>query len=366
MKINHRVVVTLPHPSFRGGVGHIFKVLQLNTIDDIRYLYITQQGKSANPVFFIRMICVFIKAIWKANLIHLNPSLDFKSIVRDGILLTIARMLGKRTLVFMHGWDDNFQTKIHRNPFFKKLFSLVFNRADYYILLGEIFTSKMKELGVKDFRIEYFPTLADDTHFTSLPAADFSSLKVIRLFFIAGHHTSKGIDIIINTMRILNQDSSGRTYILTIAGEGPDRAKWEQYVKDNNISNVNFVGHVAGKVKHQHFCDSDFLFFPSYYAEGLPCAIMEGMLYGLIIITRPIGGIPYWVRHNENGWLSESYDPKDFADGIRELLNNPELLSAIRSANNSVAMKYFTPDKMRENLLRVYQKLTNDTFQSKG
>ena len=43
------------------------------------------------------------------DLVHLNPSLGSKAIVRDGIFLLIAKAMGGKVIVFVHGWDNKFE-----------------------------------------------------------------------------------------------------------------------------------------------------------------------------------------------------------------------------------------------------------------
>ena len=139
-----------------------------------------------------------------------------------------------------------------------------------------------------------------------------------------------------------------------MAGDGPELSKCIDFVRDKDIPNVQFTGFVSGELKHKCFKESQILFFPSLYGEGLPCVIMEAMLYGLTIVTRPIGGIPDWVKHYKNGWLSESTDPGVFADGICNLISHPGLLRSIKENNRLIAINNFTPEKVRRTFSDIY------------
>jgi len=50
------------------------------------------------------------------NIVHINPSLKYYSLLRDGIFLTILRLAGMRNVViFIHGWDEAVEKTISNN-----------------------------------------------------------------------------------------------------------------------------------------------------------------------------------------------------------------------------------------------------------
>jgi glycosyltransferase involved in cell wall biosynthesis len=348
-----KILITIPHPSFHGGVGNIFRVLKLNECSSIEYFHSTHENKSANIVYSFVMLFRYVFAIWDKKIVHLNPSLNGKSIIRDGILLLIAKVMSKNVVIFFHGWDDEFERKIASNYLYRSIFSSLFSKADSYILLGEVFKKKLHSLGVKCRRLYYLPTIADDSHLGKIERKNRSNAKAINILFISGFVPLKGIDIVLQTFHQLKQFNTQFHFKLTMAGDGPELPKYRRLVKEKNLTDVTFTGYVSGIDKHNCFNNADLLFFPAE-SEGLPCVIMEGMLYGLAIVTRPVGGIPYWVKHNINGWLSSSRDPIDFAEGILELVSHPELRDKISEENRSIALNNFTPEKIKANLLDIY------------
>jgi glycosyltransferase involved in cell wall biosynthesis len=183
-----------------------------------------------------------------------------------------------------------------------------------------------------------------------------AELQTVRLLFMAGFVPSKGMDVVLESFRLLARKGSEVKFKLTMAGDGPELEKCKQIVSNKKIENVTFTGYVSGIEKHNYLESADILFLPSY-TEGLPCVIMEAMLYGLAIVTRPIGGIPFWVKHNVNGWLSDSMDPEVFADGLLSLVAEPELLYAMRKTNHEIAVNNFTPDKMKIQLKHIYDSI---------
>jgi len=350
------VLITLPHHTFHGGVGNIYKTIKWNKEDKITYFYNTKEKKSGDIVFFLYMLFRFIVSIQKIGIVHLNPSLNPKAIFRDGILLLLAKVFRKKVIIFFHGWDDVFQNVIIKNRLYKWVFSIIFNKADCFLLLGEIFLNKLNLLGINPEKVFYLPTIADDNLLTNEIFHDrLLNNNDIHLLFIAGFVPSKGVDIVLKTIELLNK-SEDFGFKLTMVGDGPELEKCKRFVLEKDLKNVIFTGYIEGIQKHNCLANADILFLPSL-SEGLPCVIMEGMLYGLAIVTRPIGGIPYWVKHNLNGWLTESIDPKTFSNGILLLIRDHKLMYNIRRNNQRTAIENFTPTKVKNKLKNIYNEL---------
>ena len=126
---NPPVLITLPHHTFHGGVGNIYKTIEWQKEDKITYFYSTKEKKSGDIGFILLMLFRFILKIQKNRIVHLNPSLNPKAIIRDGLLLLLAKIFKKKIIVFFHGWDDNFQDIIANNKLYKRLFRTVINQV---------------------------------------------------------------------------------------------------------------------------------------------------------------------------------------------------------------------------------------------
>ena len=66
--------------------------------------------------------------------------------------------------------------------------------------------------------------------------------------------------------------------------------------------------------------------------EGSPLAVLEYMAAGCGIVVSRVGGIPDMVRHGEEGLLVEPGDVEGLADGIRTLIDDPELRRRLGAA----------------------------------
>ena len=141
---------------------------------------------------------------------------------------------------------------------------------------------------------------------------------------------------------------------LHIAGTGPELANARAYVEERAIPNVIVEGELAGARKAELLRRSHVMLFPTFHGEGLPNCILEGMLFGLAIVTRPVAAIPEIVEHGVNGLLDESLEPAPFAAALGTLVEEPGLLRSMAVANRELALRRFTPNIVRQRLTAIY------------
>lgn len=83
------------------------------------------------------------------------------------------------------------------------------------------------------------------------------------------------------------------------------------------------------------------------------------MAFGLPIISRPVGGVKDFFVNDEMGILTESLNPKVYADIVDEYINNPQKVKHISNINYNFAKQNFYASKVAkkfENDIDLYCK----------
>lgn len=350
-----KILVNTPDLSLAGGVAEYLKTLALDQEPNVDSFCIHDYTQ-ANVLK--RMITKYIEFYGLAkqyDLIHLHPSFGMKSFFRDMGFIILARLLSKKIVVTMHGWDDAFEQRVKDNFLFHWLFRITYGCVDAYMVLGEIFKSKLKTLGVKTDKFFIGTTVADDRYIDEFDINQRLKTKdKISILFLSRIEKEKGIYIAIDAFA---QVKSPMECELIIAGDGGELDAAKKYVHENNIRNVQFVGFVRNEAKHELLMKSDILFFPTYYGEGLPTTILEAMLYGLPVISRINAAIPDVVEHSVNGFLSESLQAEDFIPFVQQLIVDKELYNSMAVVNHQKAMNNFTKKQVRTKVLVTYEQL---------
>jgi glycosyltransferase involved in cell wall biosynthesis len=72
----------------------------------------------------------------------------------------------------------------------------------------------------------------------------------------------------------------------------------------------------------------------------MPVAIVEAFYSGLPVVTTNAGGIPYIVRHRENGLVCPLRDVSALASALREVIENAPLRGQLIAAARLDAQKF--------------------------
>ena len=358
--MTQKVLVNTPDLSQGGGVSHYLNNLNLNDEPHIDYFQIQSAEKNAfsKMLWLFKKYFEFNKKIKSYELIHIHPSLNKNSFLRDSIFIWIALRKKKSLLITMHGWEDEFESKIKSSKIYGFIFSRTYARVPFYIVLGDIFKNKLNgliESNSTKYFIEY--TVIDDVN-EVLPVKAITSQEPIRFLFLSRVEKTKGIYIAIDAIHLLNQ-KTGVKHKLCIAGDGGELDNVRKYVAQKELPFVEIKGFIHGHEKVQTFLNSDVFIFPTYYGEGLPTAILESMLYGLPVISRATAAIPEVVKNGVNGFLLESTDPKDFVNVIDKLISSRDLFRTISETNQETAKRLFIAPKARHRIKEIYKTILN-------
>ncbi len=355
-----RVLVLTPDLSQSGGVANYYNALNLNKLKGVEYFFVNKGNTASTFTKIYYSIAIYIKFIYKIRerqLIHINPSLNLKSFYRDMVFIFLSRVFRKKTVVFFRGWEECFQEKIERNRFSMFLFCHTYAKSTAFIVLGESFKHKLIALGVdskKTFFIETTVAGSENSDF-NIEKKIFSMRSHINCLFISRILKEKGIYIAIDAFIKFKKGCGDHDITFYIAGEGDELSAAQDYVKEKGRSDIKFVGQVSGQTKTNLLERSHIMIFPTYYGEGLPNCILEGMLYGMPIISRVNAGIPDVVKHKVNGYLTESMDKDVFSGFLTKIVKERSVYESMALENYNKAKVTFTVQKVTERLLNIYK-----------
>lgn len=286
----------------------------------------------------------FFVALKDVDVVHLNPSIGSKALVRDGLLLLAARLRRKKTIVFAHGWDPRFEPRLRR---FVTLFRFVFGRADAFVVLGSPFAAKLRGLGFNG-RIVVQRAPIDDALLADAAAAPPRGSPDFTLLFLARVEKEKGIYEVLETFKLLR--SRYPRIRLLVAGDGSERKR----AASADLEGVTFLGNVDGSQKFRAFRSADAYLLPSHH-EGLPISVLEAMAYGLPVVASAVGALPDFFEDGAMGFLVAGPDPPALAAAISRLIEEPELISRIRRFNRQYAPAFFSGRRIAGQLEELYR-----------
>lgn len=110
---------------------------------------------------------------------------------------------------------------------------------------------------------------------------------------------------------------------LWIIGEGEERGKLENYIRDNGLEKVvTLLGFQSNPYSYLTQCD---LFVCSSVSEGYSTAVTEALILGLPVITTDCSGMNELLLNGKYGVITENSEDALYQE-LRNILDHPKLL----------------------------------------
>lgn len=94
----------------------------------------------------------------------------------------------------------------------------------------------------------------------------------------------------------------------------------------------------------------------------MPTSLIEAFAAGLPVVTTSAGGIPYIVRHEENGLLVPPGDDAELARQALRLLRDPDLAPSLTEAARAECESRYTWPVVRNQWVGLYRRLAAGTL----
>lgn len=125
-------------------------------------------------------------------------------------------------------------------------------------------------------------------------------------------------------LKVWNFIKNKKNWNLKIIGDGPERNKLENFVKENHIAQVEFLGALSHAAVISFFRASKIYCHFSFY-EGFPTVISECMNYKNVPVVTRYDGFSDELLKTDNSFICD-YNPKKIANTLECLMSNSELL----------------------------------------
>ncbi|MDT8371113.1 MAG: glycosyltransferase family 4 protein [Gammaproteobacteria bacterium] len=196
--------------------------------------------------------------------------------------------------------------------------------------------------------IDFIPNAVDITRFT--PAENRPERPVTIL--LARRLVDKnGVTVYAEAVSALK----GLDVHLLFAGNGPERAKVEQILKENGMYDKStFLGDISNQQMPDIYRSADISVLPSFM-EATSITGLESMACGLPLVGTRVGGIPTLISESETGILVPSGDPNSLGKALVELVNNPILREEMGLKARKKAEQQFSWLSIAARTAAIYQ-----------
>jgi glycosyltransferase involved in cell wall biosynthesis len=189
-------------------------------------------------------------------------------------------------------------------------------------------------------------------HFQKLPAmAPPSSDPLAPILYFGRLSPEKGVADLLYAMKRLPHMR------LQIAGDGPQRLELENLARDLRLNNVEFTGHVGGKVLEQLIASARFTVLPSRAYETLGKTILESYAWGRPVVASDLGSRRELIDQGETGLLFPPGNVEQLEKAISFLAERPDLTAQMGISGRRFVEAQHAPEAHYRALLRLYMQM---------
>ena len=324
-------------------------------VDGVRVYSIANNKKDLLP---------FIKTTKKINAvlkkIHSTHKIDLIEAPELG-LAPIKKIPGVKHVIRMNGGHHFFTLAENRPREWRKVLKekRSFAKADYVIAVSKYVAEvTRRELKLGNIPIEIIPNPVNTKEFYE---ADPTKVKKGEILFVGTICEKKGVRQLVLAMEdIVKKHPQAQLKIIGGNWKFPDGRMFTDYLRsqfpanaENNIEIIGRVDHhlVAGYIEQAEIC-----VYPSHM-EALPLAWLEVLSMGKPFIGGSTGPGHEVVNHGETGLLANPHDPKDVAEKVIYMLDNPNEAKQMGANARKDVLHRFDIDKLINHNISHYKSL---------
>lgn len=208
-------------------------------------------------------------------------------------------------------WWWLYQTKLRKRPFYK-LCSSAYTASD---------CRKLGTFKNRCYKWGYFPALPQ-------PAVKRKNLEApgasrVKIAWVARFLLWKHPEAVVRAASRLAAE--GFAFRIDMVGDGPERPKIIDMVSKLGLEDyIHLPGAVPNAEVLRAMSDADIFLFTSDRREGWGAVVNEAMSCGCCVIANDQpGSVPYLIRDGINGLTYHNGNPRELADKLKFLLENP-------------------------------------------
>ncbi len=374
MKPQPIVFLVGPFPPPQGGVATIneqiykacdqkhYRIRRHNTSEH-KYKYQIRSVTGALNLFFqiVQLVKFFIRIFRdRPAIIHVAVS-SYLGFYKSALFILTGALFKKKIILHLHGGAfARFYSESH--PLIQKYIRLVFKKSSQIITLADSWKKIVTQmLPIPPAKVIILHNCYGQ-EFEQLPAvmeqleARREADSVIKILYVGALNQKKGVlDLVAICAEIKKEFGQ---FILYIAGGEKEAGlidKIHRTARELKVADkIHLSGEISGQKKLDHFLKCHVFILPSY-VENFPVAILEAMRAGMPVVATPVGAIPEMIRDEENGFLVQAGDIKQFATKITKLCRDKSLRQSISRKNLNTVLKSYSPEQFKIQLNEIYR-----------
>lgn len=191
-------------------------------------------------------------------------------------------------------------------------------------------------------------------------ARDTAGTGLVFVSNLEPSHRWKGLDLLLDALAILTRD--GLAVSLTVVGDGADRERYEQRVRQLELSaHVNCVGKLVGEDRDAIVRQAGaVVLYPTTANDAFPTVMLEAWAQGVAVVAAASGPLPSLVDDGETGILVEPNNADALARALRAALVDPARLKRLGEAGRQLVAREYTWPRQVERMRAILEAVAAD------
>jgi glycosyltransferase involved in cell wall biosynthesis len=363
-----RVLILSRHPDQQGGVVNYLQLLKRRLHPAIAadlFIIGSRPGETGALRAARRLatdLLRFAAAVARGgyDVVHMNPTLDPQSTLREAGFLLALKLLGhRRAVIFFRGWDVALERRIARNPLYRALFRWLFGGAAQILVLSPSFAGALRGLGCRA-PIDVATTMFEGETLRQALGEPAAQAPRRTILYLSRFVREKGVYELIDAFAALAPSYPELTLIM--AGDGPEAAGMKEAARARGLGDrIHFPGYLRGLDKARAFAQAKVFVLATSYKEGLPNALLEALAAGNVVVTTRVAGIPEVIEDGENGVLIGEVTAGTVEGALRQILADEAYCTAVRARNMEKAWVRYEADVVTRRIEAVYARVAGRT-----
>ncbi len=220
--------------------------------------------------------------------------------------------------------------------------------------------SILKENGYNKPTYLLLPTGVDTSLFTPRAHSDAQTMFIIG--YVGRLVPEKGIDLLIEAIRELQESPANRPVTLLIMGDGTERNRLKQLVIDAHLEGViEFLDAGSPQQVASFMQRLDVLVLPSrttpVWKEQFGRVLVEAMASKVVVLGARSGAIPEVIA--DAGLLFDEGSSTQLATQLRRLIASPALQADLSERGYARVMEHYTQERIVEQTVTLYRRVTS-------
>lgn len=295
----------------------------------------------------------------KIKKVHAENPIDIIETAELGLAF-LPKIKEIKYVIRLHGGHHflNPKTKLWKAFQEKKSFS----KADAFIAISN-FVKTQTELFLS-FNSKPIETIHNPISFSRFKPLNVSEKKEHNIVFVGTVYEKKGIKELIQALPFVLKEFPKTT--LDVYGRDwffPDKTSYIAYLKTHTdkaiLSRITFHGAINHNDLPLKYAQAEVCVFPSHIeSQGL--VVPEAMAMEKMVVFSEIGIGKETIIPHVSGLLCNPHDPKDIAEKIIWVFNNPEESIKIGKQAREHALKKFDIHDVVEKNIKFYSQIKNN------